>query len=300
MNQLDPKSAKVGYLAAILSALLVGSISTLSKPILANINPLLLASFVYLLASLASIPLTTKFSVKPINKKDWYLIFAISGFGSILAPTMFFMGLEKTTASDTAILSNGETIFTVLLAIILFKEKLKPLGYLAVVLVLTGVIIVTTNLEFSNFLSDLKKEGNLLILAAAVCWALDNNLSKIVAHRVDISRIVQLKSIIGGSVLFFFALLLKIPINVTPLQIPNILLLGFLGFGFSLYFFLHSLKRVGTVRTMLIFSTSSIFGLVFATLFLHEAVGVYQLIAVTIMLFGIYLIAREGHQATKI
>jgi len=51
---------------------------------------------------------------------------------------------------------------------------------------------------------------------------------------------------------------------------------------------------------MLIFSTSSIFGLVFATLFLHEAVGVYQLIAVTIMLFGIYLIAREGHQATKI
>ena len=70
------------------------------------------------------------------------------------------MGLEKTTASDTVILSNGETIFTVLLAIMLFKEKLKPLGYLAVVLVLTGVIIVTTNLEFSNFLSNLKKEGN--------------------------------------------------------------------------------------------------------------------------------------------
>jgi len=108
LNQLDPKSTKVGYLAIILSALLVGSISTLSKPILANINSLLLASFVYLLASLASISLTTKSSLKPINKKDWYLIFAISEFGSILAPTLFFMGLEKTTASDTAILSNGE------------------------------------------------------------------------------------------------------------------------------------------------------------------------------------------------
>lgn len=300
MNQQDLKSAKVGYLAAILSALLVSSISTLSKPILSNVNPLLLASLVYLLAFLASVPLTRKSMLKSIKKKDWYLIFTISGFGSILAPTLLLMGLAKTTASDASILLNGETVFTVLFAILLFKEKLKPLGYLAIILVLIGVIVVTTNLEFSNFLSDLKKEGNLLILSAAICWALDNNLSRIVSHRVDISRLVQLKSIIGGGILFVVVLLSKIPINVTPLQIPNILFLGILGFGFSLYFFLHSLKRIGTVRTILIFSTSSIFGLVFATIFLHEPIGTYQLIAIAIMLFGIYLIAREGQKSTKV
>lgn len=287
-------------MAAILSALLVGSISTLSKPILSNVNPLLLASLVYLLAFLASVPLTRKSMLKPIKKKDWYLILAISGFGSILAPTLLLMGLAKTTASDASILLNGETVFTVLFAILLFKEKLKPLGYLAIILVLIGVIVVTTNLEFSNFLSDLKKEGNLLILSAAICWALDNNLSRIVSHRVDISRLVQLKSIIGGGILFVIVLLSKIPINITPSEIPNILFLGILGFGFSLYFFLHSLKRIGTVRTILIFSTSSIFGLVFATIFLHEPIGTYQLIAIVIMLFGIYLIAREGQESTKV
>ncbi|SMH72395.1 conserved protein of unknown function [Candidatus Nitrosotalea okcheonensis] len=69
-------------MAAILSVLLVGSISTLSKLILSNINPLLLASLVYLLAFLASVSLTRKSVLKPIKKKDWYFILVISGFGS--------------------------------------------------------------------------------------------------------------------------------------------------------------------------------------------------------------------------
>ncbi len=300
LNRLNLKPRTAGYLAVFVSALLVGSISTISKPILANINPIFLASFVYLLAALAATPLVKKSSLKSISKKDWLLILAISGFGSIIAPAIFFMGLEKTTASNTTILSNAETIFTVLFALIFFKEKLKPMGYLAVGLVFAGLIIVTTNLEFSNFLSDFKKEGDSLILLAAICWALDNNLSRIVAHRVDISRLVQLKSSIGGGTLLFLALLLGIHINVVPLQIPNILILGIFGFGFSLFFFLHSLKRIGTVRTMLIFSTSSIFGLIFAVIFLHETIGVYQILAIVTMLLGIYLIAREGHEATKL
>nr|WP_157928170.1 EamA family transporter [Candidatus Nitrosotalea okcheonensis] len=109
------------------------------------------------------------------------------------------MDLTKTTASDASILLNGETVFIVLFAILLFKEKLEPLGYLVIILVLIDVIVITTNLEFSNFLSDLKKEGNLLILSAAICYALDNNLSRIVSHRVDISRLVRLRSIIRAA-----------------------------------------------------------------------------------------------------
>lgn len=300
MDQLNLKPAKIGYLAAIFSALLVGSISTISKPILASISPLLLAAFVYLLAAGIATLLSTKSSLRPIARRDWLFILIISSLGAVVGPSLFFMGLEKTTASDTAILANGETVFTVLLAIIFFKEKLKPMGYLAVGLVLGGLIIVTTNLQFSNFFSDFKKEGNLLILSAALCWALDNNLSRIITHRMDISRLVQLKSGIGGGVLLFVVLLLGIHINVVTSQIPSILVLGIFGFGLSLFLFLHSLKRIGTVRTMLIFSTSAVFGLSFATLFLHESVGVYQIVAIAIMLFGIYLIAREGHEVPKI
>ncbi|MBI5378035.1 MAG: EamA family transporter, partial [Thaumarchaeota archaeon] len=61
----------------------------------------------------------------------------------------------------------------------------------------------------------------------------------------------------------------------------------------SLYFFLQSLKRINTVRTVLIFSLSSVFGLVAASVFLQEEIDIYQIIAAGIMLFGIYLMNRK-------
>lgn len=300
MTQLNAKSVKIGYVSAILCAILVGSISTASKPVLMHVNPLLYASLVYLLASAASIPLAYKTKSQKFQRKDWSLILAITLSGSIIAPSLFFIGLVQTTASDTAILSNAETIFTVLFALIFFKERLRHIGYVAVVLVITGVIIVTTNLQFTNLFSDLKKEGNLLIISSMAFWALDNNISKIVAHRIDVTKIVQLKGAIGGGILLIFALLSGAPINIPLLQVPNLLLVGTVGFGVSLFLFLHSLRRIGTVRTMLIYSTATIFGLSFASIFLHELIGPYQIAAIALMLSGIYLITKEGQSVEKL
>ncbi len=300
MTQPNIKSTRIGYASAVLCAILVGSISTASKPVLANTNPLMYAALVYLLASLASVPLSYKTKGFQIRLRDWPLILAITISGAVLAPSLFFIGLEQTTASDTTILSNSETIFTVLFALIFFKEKLRPRGYLAVALVLIGVIIVTTNLQFSNFLSNLKNEGDLLIISSMALWALDNNMSKIASHRIDISRLVQLKGFIGGGILFIFALVAKIPVNIMPTEIPNILLVGMVGFGISLYLFLHSLKRIGTVKTMLIYSTGTVFGLMFASVFLHEKIGWYQILAIVLMLTGIYLVTKESKNVEKV
>lgn len=296
MNQ---KSIRIGYASAILCAILVGSISTASKPVLANTNPIMYSALVYLLAALSSVPLSYKVKGFQVKTRDWLLVLAITISGSILAPTLFFTGLEQTTASDTAILSNSEMMFTVLFALIFFKEKLKLRGYLAVVLVLTGVFIVTTNLQFSDFL-DLKKQGNLLIILSMALWALDNNISKIASHRIDISRLIQLKGLIGGTVLLIFALVVKIPLGITEEEIPNLLLVGLVGFGIALYLFLHSLRRIGTVKTMLIYSTGTVFGLFFASTFLHEKIGTYQILAIALMLTGIYLVTKESHTVEKI
>jgi len=39
----------IGYISAIMGALLFGSVSTVAKPIVSNVNPLMLACFVYLI-----------------------------------------------------------------------------------------------------------------------------------------------------------------------------------------------------------------------------------------------------------
>ncbi|MDW0273241.1 MAG: EamA family transporter, partial [Nitrososphaeraceae archaeon] len=57
----------------------------------------------------------------------------------------------------------------------------------------------------------------------------------------------------------------------------------------SLYLYLHSIKRIGVVKASSLLSLSAVFGLIFAIIFLHEIIGVSQIIAITIMIFGIHL-----------
>ena len=196
----------VGYSCAILAAAFFGSVSTISKPVLATVNPVLLSSLVYIISGLTFTPIAQKTERTKVSKKYYYLVLITATIGAAAAPIMFFTGLKLTTAADTALLSNGETVFSILFALLFFKEKLKRVGYGAVALILVGVFIVTTNFHFDSSLMQFNS-GNILVIAATVLWGLDNNISKIITRHMHISRLVQLKSLIGGSISLLVVLL---------------------------------------------------------------------------------------------
>jgi drug/metabolite transporter (DMT)-like permease len=285
------KSAIIGYMSALLASALFGAVPTIAKPVISNINVLLLSSIAYLIAALVFTPISKKAKTL-LSKKDYIILVAISICGAAAAPYLYFLGLHQSSATDTSLLSNVEIMFTVLFGLLFFKERLKPIGFLSIALVLLGVIIITTNLKFSGSILQLNA-GHFLILGSMALWALDNNLSRIISTKMDTARLVQLKSAIGGTILLGAVFLLQVPLVISTSQIPYVILLSAIGFGGSLYFFLQSLKRIGTIRTIMIFSMSSVFGLVFASVFLHEQVSLYQISAIAIMLTGIYTINRK-------
>lgn len=292
------KSTIIGYISALLAAVLFGSVPTIAKPVISDINVLLLSSIAYLIAALTFTPIARK-TKTTLAKKDYIILVAISICGAAAAPYLYFLGLHQSSASDTSLLSNVEIMFTVLFGLLFFKERLRPVGFISVALVLSGVVIITTNLQFSGSLSHLNA-GHFFILGSMVLWALDNNLSRIIATRIDTARLVQLKSAIGGLILLATVFLLGIPFDIKASQIPQVILLSAIGFGGSLYFFLQSLKRIGTIRTIMIFSMASVFGLVFASVFLHEQISAYQAGAIAIMLTGIYMINRKESMKEKL
>lgn len=295
--KLKNRTLVIGYASGVLGSVLFGLVPTIAKPIVSNVNIILLSSLVYLIAALAFTPLVQR-SKTSCTRKDYGILIIVSVCGATLAPLLYFLGLNQSTASDTSLLSNAEIVFTVLLALIFFKERLKPIGFVAVGLVLFGVTIITTNLQVSSSLFQINS-GHLLILGATALWALDNNLSRIISARIDSARLVQLKYAIGGAIMLGIIFTMKIPFEISTTQIPYVVLLSVLGFGGSLYFFLQSLKRIGTIRTIVIFSMSSVFGLFFAGLFLHEQISAFQIIAIVIMLTGIYLINRKESMKEK-
>lgn len=286
-------SVRSGYLFAILAAIMFGSVSTLAKPVVSTVNPLLLSSMIYLIAAATLTPLAQKQSF-PATKKNYLLILAISACGAIIAPSLFFVGLTHASASDAALIVNGEVFFSVLLAIAFFKERLGKIGYVSAALILAGMIIVTTDLNFSDLTLQQIHYQDWLLVLSMLFWGMDNNLSRILAQKINVAKIAQIKSAIGGAILFGITVFgFGVPLNVQISQIPPILVLGMVGFAASLYFFMQSLKRINTVRTVLIFSMSSVFGLTAASVFLQEQISWYQIIAAGIMIFGIYLMNRK-------
>jgi drug/metabolite transporter (DMT)-like permease len=207
---------------------------------------------------------------------------------------LYFVGLTHASASDAALIANGEIFFSVLLAVMFFRERLRVVGWVAILLVLAGMVIITTNLNFTDFTLQQIHYKDMLLILSMLFWGLDNNLSRYLAQKMDVANIVQIKSAIGGVMLLAIALLVfRVDINLETEYIVPILVLGSVGFAASLFFFLQGLKRIGTVRTITIFSMSSVFGLVAASVFLAEQISWYQIMAAGIMILGIYLVNRK-------
>lgn len=96
------KPVIVGYLCAVLAAACFGSVSAIAKPVVSDVNPILLSSFVYLIAAAAFAPITGKKKLA-LAKKDHGLIISIAVCGGAIAPFLFFLGLQGSAASDTVL-----------------------------------------------------------------------------------------------------------------------------------------------------------------------------------------------------
>lgn len=290
--------AQLGYVFAILAAVMFGSVSVVAKPLVSSVDPILLASLVYIISAITLSPFAQK-KKKGITKRDLLLVLSIALCGAVIAPSLYFVGLTHASASDAALIANGEVFFSVLLAVIFFREKLRVVGWIAILLVLAGMVIITTNLDFTTFTLQQIHYKDMLLIISMLFWAFDNNLSRYLAQKMNVANIVQIKSALGGGMLLVIALLVfQVNIDIGTNQIIPILLLGIVGFAASLFFFLQGLKRIGTVRTITIFSMSSVFGVVAAALFLGEQIGLYQIIAAGVMILGVYLVSRKENVIT--
>ena len=185
-------------------------------------------------------PITLKGNKKSSNivnmhsspeRKNYFYVVIIALFGAVIAPILYFTGLEQTTASEASVLSTGEILFTVLIARLFFGEQIRLIGYVGVILVLFALFIIIVNYN-SQILNDALRinYGDFLIIASTLFWAMDNNISKIVSHKMNTAKIVQLKSLIGGLLLMAIVITLGIKININLTQMPSIILLGAGGF----------------------------------------------------------------------
>ena len=284
-----------GYLSVLFAAALFGSVFSLAKVPLATIDPLALTAIVYTISGLALIPFA-RASFTFERKFDYIYVIIVTIFGGIAAPVLLMYGLQQTAASTAAILTNGEIVFTLALSSLFFGEKPHgPVGLFAVVLVVIGLVIATTE-DLTALESILElNPGNIMILASMLMWAIDNNVSRRLTLKVSPAKIAMVKSLAGGLILLAIALAMGKGDSIASIKLDMwmlIIIMSISGFGGALLLFLEGIKRIGTVKTMSMFSMTPVFGIVIAALALGESITVFQGIATGLIIIGIILIGR--------
>lgn len=287
----------LGYVSVLIAAALFGSVFTIAKVPLASVDPLALSAVAYTIAGLMLVPFA-KASFRLQGREARYMI-AITASGAVVAPVLLLSGLQMTAASDAAILSNGEVLFTVILSSLFFGERPHgKLGLAAVTLVIVGLFMATTDLKFSSSTIIAFNAGNLMILASMFFWAIDNNFSRKLTTFSDISpaKMAMIKSLAGGLVLLGVTAATGRwgalgQINAQLWLI--IIALSASGFGGALLFFLAGIKRIGTIKTMTVFSTTPIFGITIAAVALGESISIFQAVATGLIITGIIIVSRR-------
>ena len=273
----------------------------ISKPMLEHsenmieINPIVLAFLVYFIGGIFFTPMAKKtHSISKFGKKDW-IFMSVIGTTEVAALIAYFYGLSTATAVNASIFSNNEIIFSLVIAMLIFKERLRMKECIPFSMIVVGMMIIPigNDLVQNNFSLGHMVTGDLLIVLSGVLYAIDITLCKYISDRFDARRVTQVTSFICAAVAISMIVALEIPFDVEWTQLPGIAVISILGTGMSTLFFLMALKMIGTVRTVLLYSTTALFGVIFSGIFLAEAITMLDIISLALVLGGIYMLRNK-------
>lgn len=278
---------------AILAAVLYAISMPISKILLQKVQPMMLAAFLYIGAGVgmtlfglirSHIKLPDK--EEKLEKKDLPYTIAMVVL-DIVAPISLMFGLKITAAANASLLNNFEIVATAIIALLLFHEKVSRKLWIAIVLVTIACILLTVDGTSSLSFSP----GSILVLCACVCWGLENNCTRCISHK-DPMEIVIIKGF--GSGLGALCIALSIGETFPLLQyIPTIMLLGFVAYGLSIFFYTYAQRTIGAAMTSTFYAVTPFIGALLSFLILNEKLTWNFAIALTIMIVGTYYAAKD-------
>lgn len=284
-----------GVPLALASAVLFGAAAPLSKLLLDSIGPQMLAGLLYLGAGLglavvhiARATLGLPAPEAPLRRHDipWLMVIVI--FGGILGPVLLMLGLGRTPASSGSLLLNLESLATMGIAWLVFRENVDRRLLLGALAIILGAIVLSW--EGRSFSLD---TGAALIAGACICWGIDNNLTRKLSS-ADPVTIAMFKGLAAGAANMTGGFLLG---DALPSAGIGVLaaLLGFFAIGVSLVFFVLALRHLGTARTGAYFSLAPFIGALIA-LGLGEPLTFKLAFAALLMGLGLWLHLTERHE----
>lgn len=239
---------------------------------------------------------SSKSSNVKFTGKQWVQIAGIGCLGYYISSLLDFLGLQYVTAGIERLILFIYPTLVLLMSAVLFKEKIKPIQWLALTITYAGLMLAYfSELDFNASQNPDFILGSIFIFICAITYATyivgSGRLIPLVGAAKFNSYAMSFASL--GVLLHFFS---TSDVSLFDLQ-SRVYFYSFLMAVLSTvipsYLVAESIKRIGSDNTAIVGSVGPVSTILMAYFFLQEPVFVFQLMGTALILVGVLLIGRQ-------
>jgi drug/metabolite transporter (DMT)-like permease len=281
------------YLLLTLSALIWSGNFVISRAMNNVIPPAGFVFWRWVLAIIVLAPVAV-----PRLRKEWPIVKANLGlisicglFGVTLFNYLIYMAMHWTTAINAALVNSAIPIFIIMFARLFFRQKVSLRQHLGITLSLAGVATIILQGELGRIRTLTFNRGDLLVLLAAVVWALYSVALRRYPQGLNPFLFLFSMSVAGLLFLIPFYAFEIFSGHFMVINTPTILSIAYVGILAAVVAFMcwtAGLRRVGAHLGGQFIHLMPAFSTILAVAFLGERLRIFHVVGITLIFAGIF------------
>jgi drug/metabolite transporter (DMT)-like permease len=230
-----------------------------------------------------------------LRRQDLIKIILLSFSGYALYQYLFITGINLTSASNTAVIFGSTPIMISLLSSFFKHEKIKPLGWLGIVLGFAGIYLVISGRAGGFSISQHTWKGDLLLFGAVFLWAHYSVSARPLLKVYSPLKFTAVTMGLGSLMFFPFTVPRLLAFHYASVSLKAWLCMlysGVIALSLTLVLWFFSVRKVGNSQTAVYSNLQPLLAIVFAYIILSERASSSLLLGVMVVFTGIYFTRR--------
>lgn len=231
-----------------------------------------------------------------VPRADWLSLLAIGLIGNVLYQWLFIVGIDLTFSANAAVMLGTIPIWIAIFSHLFTEEKMTRLKAVGVLLAFAGVAAIVSGGANPLSLASDTFRGDLIIVCAAITWAVFTIRSKQFLKRYSALQFSGMMTLIGAVLLTGLSFYSSESTNwdsVSTAAWGGMIYSGALSIGMAYLIWNNGIVNVGPVKTSVYQNLVPVLGLVFGIVLLNESLSLLQYAGSAIVVMGI-VITRRG------
>lgn len=291
------------YLLIVLAALIIASNHVLARYLGGIVPPMGMVFWRMVVGALFLLPITALglFANRHLIFKHWKL-FTLMGLLFVpLGNGLIYTAYLYTTAINGGVVSASQPAITVLLTWLMFRDVINWKQGIGIVIAGLGVLAIITRGDPLAILNMEFNKGDLIMLAAIAFAALYNVLIRKVPEQIPVPQLMVIVLVAGAVInlpLYILETIYIRPVPVTWVTVGSILWVGIAVTAIAVGLMSVAIRRIGANKASMSNYMRALLTALLAVVLLGEAFQAFHLIAMVLVIGGVFLMTRGRTPAT--